>query len=51
MAGKKKAGWLLNDILNQALQLDWSRQALRRSPAPLPPPAQRIKGGWPLDRR
>ncbi|MBP7330516.1 MAG: DUF3375 domain-containing protein [Alicycliphilus sp.] len=36
-AENQRVGQLLNDILNQALQLDWSRQALRRSPAPLPP--------------
>ena len=36
-AENQRVGQLLNDILSQALQLDWSRHALRRSPAPLPP--------------
>ena len=36
-AENQRVGQLLNDILNQALAIDWSRQATRRSPAPLPP--------------
>ncbi|HQQ69299.1 MAG TPA: DUF3375 domain-containing protein [Alicycliphilus sp.] len=36
-AENQRVGQLLGDILNQALQIDWSRQATRRSPAPLPP--------------
>jgi hypothetical protein len=36
-AENQRVGQLLNDILNQALQIDWRRQATRRSAAPLPP--------------
>lgn len=43
-AENQRVGQLLNDILNQALQLDWSRQALRRSPAPLPPVGVALTG-------
>jgi hypothetical protein len=32
-----RVGRLLNDILAQAGAVDWSRQALRRTPSPLPP--------------
>lgn len=32
-----RVGQLLNEILAQAAAVDWSRQALRRSPGPLPP--------------
>lgn len=33
----QRVGQLLNDILQQALEVDWQRQAVRRQPAPLPP--------------
>lgn len=36
-AENQRVGQLLGDILNQALTIDWQRQATRRSPAPLPP--------------
>lgn len=36
-AENQRVGQLLGDILSQALAIDWSRQATRRSPAPLPP--------------
>lgn len=36
-AENQRVGQLLNDILNQALSIDWTRQATRRSPAQLPP--------------
>ncbi|ODS91411.1 MAG: hypothetical protein ABS45_11470 [Comamonas sp. SCN 65-56] len=36
-AENQRVGQLLNDILQQALQVDWQRQAVRRSSAPLPP--------------
>lgn len=32
-----RVGELINDILQQALELDWGSAALRRRPAPLPP--------------
>ena len=32
-----RVGALLNDILETAIEIDWSSQALRRTPAPLPP--------------
>ncbi|GAB1386726.1 hypothetical protein MASR1M59_18740 [Melaminivora sp.] len=33
----QRVGQLLGDILQQALDVDWQRQAVRRLPAPLPP--------------
>lgn len=36
-AENQRVGQLLNDILQQALHIDWQRQATRRQPAPLPP--------------
>lgn len=36
-AENQTVGQLLNDILQQALQVDWQRQAVRRQSAPLPP--------------
>ncbi|WP_053843661.1 DUF3375 domain-containing protein [Paracidovorax avenae] len=36
-AENQRVGQLLNDVLQQALDLDWQRQAVRRQPAPLPP--------------
>lgn len=36
-AENQRVGQLLNDILQQALQVDWQRQAVRRQDAPLPP--------------
>jgi hypothetical protein len=36
-AENQRVGQLLNDILQQAVQVDWSRQATRRHSAPLPP--------------
>ena len=36
-AENQRVGQLLNDILNQALSIDWTRQATRRQSVPLPP--------------
>ena len=36
-AENQRVGQLLNDILQQALDVDWQRQAVRRQDAPLPP--------------
>lgn len=36
-AENQRVGQLLNDILQQALDLDWQRQATRRQVVPLPP--------------
>lgn len=36
-AENQRVGQLLNDILQQALHIDWKPQATRRQPAPLPP--------------
>lgn len=36
-AENQRVGQLLNDVLQQALDIDWQRQAMRRAPAPLPP--------------
>ncbi len=36
-AENQRVGQLLNDILQQALEVEWQRQAVRRQPAPLPP--------------
>ena len=49
-AENQRVGQLLNDILQQALHMDWQRQATRRSPAPLPPQAVAL-GNLPLVER
>lgn len=36
-AENQRVGQLLNDVLEQALRIDWQRQAVRRHSAPLPP--------------
>ena len=36
-AENQRVGQLLNDVLQQALQIDWKSQSIRRQPAPLPP--------------
>ena len=36
-AENQRVGQLLNDILQQALDIDWQRQAVRRQTVPLPP--------------
>lgn len=36
-AENQRVGQLLNELLEQALSIDWQRQALRRQSAPLPP--------------
>lgn len=36
-AENQRVGQLLNDVLQQALNIDWQRQAVRRQAAPLPP--------------
>ena len=36
-AENQRVGQLLNEVLEQALHVDWARQAVRRQPAPLPP--------------
>ena len=36
-AENQRVGQLLNDVLQQALNVDWQRQQVRRLPAPLPP--------------
>ncbi len=36
-AENQRVGQLLNDILQQALDIDWQRQSVRRQSAPLPP--------------
>ena len=36
-AENQRVGQLLNDVLEQALRIDWQRQAVRRQSAPLPP--------------
>ena len=37
VAENQRVGQLLNDILQQALDIDWQRQSVRRQPAPRPP--------------
>ncbi|MDD2609019.1 MAG: DUF3375 domain-containing protein [Giesbergeria sp.] len=49
-AENQRVGQLLNAILQQALQIDWQRQAVRRQPAPLPPVGIAL-GGLPLIER
>ncbi|KZK30665.1 DUF3375 family protein [Delftia sp. NA_296.1] len=49
-AENQRVGQLLNDVLQQALQIDWRRQAMRRLPAPLPPLGLAL-GGLPLIER
>ncbi|RYF81301.1 MAG: DUF3375 domain-containing protein [Comamonadaceae bacterium] len=39
-----RVGQLLNDILQQALDVDWQRQAVRRQATPLPPLAPALNG-------
>ena len=36
-AENQRVGQLLNDVLEQALRIDWQRQATRRQASPLPP--------------
>ena len=43
-AENQRVGQLLNDILQQALSVDWQRQAVRRQPAPLPPLGVALSG-------
>lgn len=43
-AENQRVGQLLNDILQQALDIDWQRQAVRRQPAPLPPLGVALSG-------
>lgn len=49
-AENQRVGQLLNDILQQALAIDWQRQAVRRQPAPLPPVGVAL-GNLPLIER
>lgn len=39
-----RVGNLLSEIMNVALGLDWQRQAVRRTPAPLPPVGVAVNG-------
>ena len=43
-AENQRVGQLLNDILQQALDVDWQRQAVRRQSAPLPPLGVALSG-------
>ena len=43
-AENQRVGQLLNDILQQALDIDWQRQAVRRQPVPLPPLGVALSG-------
>ena len=49
-AENQRVGQLLNDILQQALDIDWQRQAVRRQSVPLPPLGIAL-GGLPLIER
>ena len=49
-AENQRVGQLLNDILQQALDIDWQRQSVRRQPVPLPPLGIAL-GGLPLIER
>ena len=49
-AENQRVGQLLNSILQQALDIDWQRQAVRRQSAPLPPLGVAL-GGLPLIER
>ncbi|WP_027014270.1 DUF3375 domain-containing protein [Comamonas composti] len=49
-AENQRVGQLLNEVLQQALELDWRRQSLRRESAPLPPLGL-AQGGLPLIER
>jgi hypothetical protein len=49
-AENQRVGQLLNTILQQALSIDWQRQAVRRQAAPLPPVGIAL-GGLPLIER
>ena len=40
----QRVGQLLNDILQQALDIDWQRQTVRRQPVPLPPLGVALSG-------
>lgn len=43
-AENQRVGQLLNDILQQALEVDWQRQGVRRQAAPLPPLGVALSG-------
>lgn len=43
-AENQRVGQLLNDILQQALEVDWQRQTVRRQAAPLPPLGVALSG-------
>lgn len=43
-AENQRVGQLLNDILQQALGIDWQRQSVRRQPVPLPPLSVALAG-------
>mgnify|MGYP002663966654 CR=1 FL=1 len=43
-AENQRVGQLLNDVLEQALRIDWQRQAVRRQSAPLPPLGVALSG-------
>jgi hypothetical protein len=43
-AENQRVGQLLNEILQQALDIDWQRQAVRRQPVPLPPLGVALSG-------
>ncbi|MFK8030030.1 MAG: DUF3375 domain-containing protein [Gammaproteobacteria bacterium] len=45
-----RVGQLLNEILEQAVNINWQRMAIRRAPAPLPPVAIAVKN-FPLVER
>ncbi|MES9857440.1 MAG: DUF3375 domain-containing protein [Sedimenticola sp.] len=45
-----RVGRLLNEIFAQAAEIDWSRQAVRRAPAPLPPVGP-ANSGFPVIER
>ncbi len=45
-----RVGQLLNDLLAQAALIDWTAQAVRRTPGPLPPVGIAV-GGLPLPER
>lgn len=49
-AENQRVGQLLNEVLQQALNIDWQRQTVRRQPVPLPPLGIAL-GGLPLIER
>ena len=49
-AENQRVGQLPNEILQQALNIDWQRQAMRRQPMPLPPLGVALSG-LPLIKR